>query len=356
MCGVEPERTVAAFNEIASWDIESVTSALAADTIDSAVGATLLVEGLRTLESAGVERARLLKKFRAGEFWATWAEVRVADTLLRLTEQPMAIELEPGRSGGAHPDWRFKYVMDDDGISVEVKAVGLSDDEAAFCARMAPALSKLLPKAGLAHGHASIDAAPPRLTKEQRRHGEREARRLIRGVPGYPAGLRGAVIVGHSTEDSYRQRIARRVSDAVRQLPTDDECWVALYWSNGAPMKDAADAIDWNEIPGHVKGVLFVGQAVAFPHRNIHCYATRVEREGSGGDIKVNSVEGPEMEEVAGLVLGSFERSSGVRATLLRVGQRTLIKRDSRQRLSPFNLLMSPDPDIPPGGDFEGRS
>jgi len=356
LCGIEQERTLAAFAVAEAWKMPSVAASIGADTIDAAVSATLLVEGIDDLVDAGVERARLLKKLRTGDFWPTWAEIRVASILLRSGEGPVAVELEPGRADGAHPDWRFTYPGEAHGVAIEVKAVGLSDAEAAFCRRQASSLEQMLPGVGIGHGHAPIDAPSAQLTKEQRRYGDRVARRLSRHVPGFPQGLRGAVIVGHDTEATYRRRIASKISDAVRQLPSHDDCWVALYWSNGAPIRDAGSAIDWTLIPAHVSGILFVGQGVAFPHRNIHCFASRIPREQEGdAEPLVISIEGETMTSLAELVLQRFERSAGVRATLLRIGRRTLLRRDGRERLHPFNLLLDTDPDFPPGGEFNGR-
>lgn len=54
------------------------------------------------------------------------------------------------------------------------------------------------------------------------------------------------------------------------------------------------------------------------------------------------------MAEFATLVLERFERSSGVRATLLHGGRQELIRRDGKKRIVPFNLLLDADP---PGFD-----
>lgn len=356
LTGIEAGRCVAALEEVDSWGFPHVAAELLVDSVDAAVAATLLVEGIDMLARRDVPRERLLKKLRTGDFWPTWAEIRVADVLVRAHKEPLAVELEAQRTAGAHADWRFRFSGMSDSISVEVKAVGLSDTEVAFCQRMAPALPRLLPKVGLSHGHAAIDAPPLQSPGQARRVGQGHSRAAARKVPRYPTGLRGAVIVGQDSEDSYRRRIATKVRDAARQLPAEDECWVALYWSNGAPLTDAALAIDWSTMPSHVAGVLFVGQGVAFPHREVHCFATRIEREhDSNSKVAVESVEGEVMQQVAELVLARFERSAGVRATLLRVGKRDLIKRDGSRRILPFNLLMDPDPEFDGVADFSGR-
>lgn len=357
LSGIAPDRCVAALDEIERWALPNVSAELLADNIDAAVAATLLVEGIDRLDEQGVPRKRLLKKLRTQDLWSTWAEIRVADVLVRSHDEPLGVELEPDRASGAHADWRFQFPGAADSISVDVKAVGLSDNEVAFCQRMAPALPRLLPRIGLIHGHATIDSPPPAAPGRTRRAGQNVSRRAARTAPRYPTGLRGAIIVGQDSEDSYRQRIARKVRGAVRQLPARDECWVALYWSNGAPLRDAASAIDWSAIPPHVAGVLFIGQGIAFPHCEIHCFAVGIPREHDASTaVVVQSLEGEAMQQVAEFVVARFERSAGVRATLLRVGRRDLILRDGSRRILPFNLLMDPDPDFDGAAGFVGRT
>jgi hypothetical protein len=295
----------------------------------------------------GVDRERLLKKLRKEPFvWSTWAEFRAADTMARWAGDGAEVRLEEGRSQGAHADFRVVVADDPIAASVEVKAVGLSDEEVAFCERMAPSLRRLEPPVGLAHIHAPINAKPPQINREQRRAGERESRKRAKSVPMYPPGLRGATIVGHGSEDRYAIRVARRVEQAVRQLPEGDECWVAFLWSNGAPVKAVAPAIRWSEIPRHVNGIMLIGAGVAFPHRQIHVFAMPITRDtpiDAGRELQtLDETEG--MAEFASLVLDRFERSSGVRATLLHGGRQELIRRDGKKRIVPFNLLLDADP------------
>lgn len=345
LTGLEPARVVAAREEIASWGFEHLSRELLPETIDAAVGATLLVEGIRHLVERGAREDQLRKKVRSDrEVWGTWAEIRAADILLRTLQEDAEVRLEEGRSQGAHADLRF--ILPDAAIarSVEVKAIGLSDDEVAFCERMAPALDRLLPRVGLSHAHSPLTAQPPRPSRAMRRAADRGSRRATKQVPKYPRGLRGAVIVGHGSETSYARRIAGRVLQAVRQLPASDECWVGLYWSNGASLRTVRSAIDWTEIPSHVAGIIFVGCGVAFPHRNIDCYASQAHRDlPLDTPIAVQSKE-EGLEELAALVLERFERSSGVRPTLLKGGNTTILRRAGERRILPFNLLMDVDP------------
>jgi hypothetical protein len=142
----------------------------------------------------------------------------------------------------------------------------------------------------------------------------------------------------------YARRVGGRVTQAIRQLPTTDECWVAIFWSNGAPIDAVHAAVRWDEIPAHVAGLILVGCGVIFGHPQIHCFTSRVSRYAREEDDVVVRSTHPDADEVAALVFDTFERSSGVRPTLLRVGSRTLLQRIGEQRILPFNLLMAADP------------
>lgn len=279
LTGIEPERVERAREEVRGWGYAHVSDELLDDTVDAAVAATLLVEGVEKIGEHGVARQRLLKKLRKNQdVWGTWAEIRAADILLRTIGRDSTLHLEEGRSRGAHADLRFLPANLEVGQSVEVKAIGLSDREVDFCQRMAPALRRLLPPVGLSHGHASLDARAPVVTRDVRREGARQGKQAIKALPRYPRGLRGAVVVEHGSEGDYARRVGRRVAQAVRQLPQGDECWVAIYWSNGAPMAAVGAAVPWAEIPSRVQGLIFVGCGVTFPDRQIHCYTSVLGR------------------------------------------------------------------------------
>jgi hypothetical protein len=84
LTGLEPERTASAREEIESWGYPHVTREMGANTVDSVVAATLLVDALTRLEEAGADHARLLKKIRKDrEVWGTWAEIRAAEGILQ---------------------------------------------------------------------------------------------------------------------------------------------------------------------------------------------------------------------------------------------------------------------------------
>jgi hypothetical protein len=342
LTGLPPDWVVPARERVASWSFPKVSNELMQESVDGYVASTLLSTSMDALLDAGIDEARLLKKLReTPDVWPTWAEFRIAHNLLESHLRGATLNLEAGKSAGAHADFRF--VLEGDGVSVEVKAVGMSDEEVAFCSRMAPSLQKLLPKSGLGHLHAPINAAPPHINREGRRFLDKEAARLTRKVPMWPKGLRGMSIVAHDSERSYAQRVGSKVAAAVRQLPEHDRCWAAIHWSNGAPIRDVREHIPWDEIPTHVEGIFLLGCGVAFPQPQIHCFAVPIPRGAlPEEDVVVGSVDA-DQDDLAAIILERFEQSSGIRPTLLKVEERTLLFRDGRKRIWPFNLLMDRD-------------
>jgi len=221
---------------------------------------------------------------------------------------------------------------------------------------MAPALHAIVPPLGFVTVHAPLDGKPPRASYIERQRWSAEAAERTLSIPGYPAGLSGAAIVARGAERSYMRRAAPRVHNALDrgQLPNTDSCWVALYWTSGAPVKQVAAAVDWKRVPTNVLGLLFVGCVVAFPHRNIDCFTIPVPRDFVGSDLLVGSHYD---QTVASLVLDRAEASTGVRATLLRGETRgrslEILSRDGREEILPFILLLDRDP---VGPMFAGRS
>jgi hypothetical protein len=346
LTGLPSDWVLDALERVESWTLEHVCAELLSDNIDAAAAATLLCQSLDELAARGIPEQRWIKKLRRDRtVWSAWAEARVASILARSQYARAEIRLEEGRSGGAHADLRFLLAAGT-ADSVEIKTIGLSDQEVRFCRRMAPTLRRMLPQAGMSHVHAPIDGRPPKHVGALRRATRRTPGKVARVAPEYPRGLRAAVIVGHGSEDAYNRRVASRTTDALRQLPEGDRCWVAVYWSNGAPIAAMQAAIDWSEIPPRVVGLMLVGQGVAFPHAQVHAFSTTIPRDGTShlAGLRVTSQE-PDQEDLAALILRLFERSAGVRATLIRVGSRDLIVRDGSRRVLPFNLLMDPDAD-----------
>ena len=197
--------------------------------------------------------------------------------------------------------------------------------------------------------HAELHAARPRWTPAQAADLRLDAARRGASVPDYPAGLSAATIVGHGSEPRYVLRAIDRITRAIGQLPPEDECWVGLYWSNGAPVDDVVAAIDWSALPEHVAGIVFVGAVLAFPHRNLDVFQIMAPRGlEPGAESNCESTISPAFAEA---VLTRAEQSSGVRASVVRGvrrgKRRQLLRRDGRERLSPFNLVL--DRDFAPG-------
>src|SRR3954447_3922923 len=263
LTGLDESRVRAAQEAISAWGLQHVSSELLANNLDAAVASTLLVEGIELLTEHGAPRASLLRKLREDRMvWSTFAEVRVASLLIEASPDSVEVALEPGRKVGAHPDFRFIMRGADRGSGVEVKAIGLSDREVAFCERMARVLPRLMPSRGIVHLHAPLSARAPWLSQEIRRRQSKLARSAADSSPSFPDGLRGSVIVGHGSGKDYARRAARRIVQAIRQMPeSSDDFWVAVYWSNGAPVELIHDAVAWHEVPRNVKGLILASNA-----------------------------------------------------------------------------------------------
>lgn len=343
----------AAISSIRALRIGHLTTELVErESADAAIGCYLLDHALAHLQQH-VPVTKLLKKLRDDrEVWPTWSELRVATMLTQFVETQTIVEMDPGRTAGAQPDLRVVVPDDPSAQYVEIKAVGLSDEEAAFCQRMAPSLASFAPSDGFVTVHSRIEHSTPDAPRSQRRANRKGTKKQIRSVlPSWPAGVSGASIIAHGNDADYMRRVALRLRDAARQLPTQEECWVAVHWTNGAPMHDIARHIRWGEIPAHVAGLILVGTGAVFPDRTLHGYQLAIPREAEGEHRDFESRdEDPAGAELGRLVLDVFERASGVRATLLRVkspggARRTLVLRDGSRRLSPFNLML--DRDLP---------
>ena len=349
LTGLKPERVRAATEKLASWDLPPVdTEILRRPDVDSVVAATLLAEGIDLLAEHGAERTQLLAKLRTDPYpWPAWAEIRAASIMVAVSPAEVEVSLEPGRSKGKQPDFRLSMPEGFDGLNVEFKALGLSDSEAAFCRRMSERLGRQLPAAGVATGHASVTAPTLRMPAHQRRAMHAESARLVSQIPMYPRGLTGSVAVAQGTEDHYVARLGDRLRRAIKQLPLDQPGWVAFHWTNGAPLSSIVEAIDWDAQPANLAGLIVLGDAVVFPHRNIDVFVVPLPRgisvpHGFAVDSAVN-------DNFAELVLSRVDASAGVRATLLHgeVGpgrSMELLRRDGHRRILPFNLVLSVDP------------
>lgn len=309
----------------------------------------LLAEGVRDLSAQGVERTKLMKKLRDAktteEFWPVWAEIRSAAILIGHPEVDVRLEMEAQRIRGRHADFQLRYP---DGASVEIefKALGLSTAEVEWHRRAAEHFDPLLPPIGLSTLHGRLDQ-PIRVSDAKRGRAWKKSRalsrRLERDFPNW-ANVRGLAIVGRETEQSYLQRARRRIENALGQLSTDEECWVAFWWGNGAPVQATQGLLKAVNAPPNVAGLVFIGQAVAVPWSEINVFISMVHREA---DVESREIESTVDDALARLVLDRFESSSGLRPTILRAPGRNgaaLLRRDGRRRIAPFNLLFDADP------------
>ena len=350
LTNLDEERSADAIAELRTWQVESVDDNLLAQAdLDTVVAAVLLAESVNSLVGQGVQRTKLLKKLRDAkrgeDFWPVWAELRAAAILIGHPDIDVRLAMEPGRSGGRHADYQLEY-PDGARVDVEFKAIGLSDTEMEWHRRAAKYFGRLLPPIGLTTLHAFVGESI-RVNAEKRQRSWDGARRLASELPPFGeqwGRVRGISIVGHQTENEYLRRALSRVERALRQLPTDRECWVGVWWSNGAPIRAMSRLLEHLNPPANVAGISLIGQAVAVPWSEIHCYIANVERGVDTSQMRVLSTVD---DHLGKLVLDRFESSSGNRPTILRTpGSKgeTLLRRDGTRRINPFNLLFDSDP------------
>jgi hypothetical protein len=346
LTGLEADRVRDACAQIAGWPVPWLADRLRTPRdVDDAVRAVLLFDDVELLAARAVPRTKLMAKLRdRAQFSATWAELRGAAIIVQTSIDEVTVAMEDGKSSGINADLRLVYT-DPPHESIEFKAIGLSDAEADFCRRMSPSLDSVLPTSGMAVADAPLEGKPPQLTAAQLQWGHRDAARRALMVPGFPAGMATATIHARGAERHYVRRVTKRVVEAARQLPPGDDCWVALYWTNGAAVRDVIAALDWSLLPRHVAGLIFVGQVVAFPHRNIDVFRLQYAR---GWRPEHDRAVASEVDDqLAAAVLDRTESSSGVRACLIRgpVGgkRRQLLRRDGSDRIPPFNLVLDRD-------------
>src|SRR4051794_3819388 len=314
LTGLDVARVEGGLASVAGLKVDYLSAGIGRpETLDDVVRAVLLAEDIDELVRRGAPRNKLVAKLRdQAQFEATWAEIRCMSLLAQdRSDSVVGIELEKDKAMGAHPDLRLLLRQGPPHTSIEVKAVGMSDREVAFCRRMAPSLHGIIPPLGFVGIHAPIDGEPPKAPFAERTRWHVEAAERARIFPHYPLGLSGACVVARGTEEHYVRRAAARVEEAIKQLPAKDYCWVGLYWTSGAPVRHVATALDWSRIPEHVLGVVFSGCVLAFPHPNIDCFNIPVPRGAVRSALLVDSQYNA---TIASLVLDRAEESAGVRA------------------------------------------
>jgi hypothetical protein len=362
LTGVGSDRVRDAVSRAARWKIGHVNRVLIhRPSIDGAVAVTLLTEALVSLTTKNVPESKLLSKLRRDpDVWPTWAELRAAALLSRLLVPKGHFAFEPGGTASAQPDFLLTAETRTSS-AIEFKAIGLSDEEVAFCQRMSPALEALLPRHGLITLHAALDTERVRTETLSRSQLDADAAGAADSFPDFPAGLAGVIIPGHLGEGTYRRRLWRRVRDEISaQLVSTSGGWAALYWTNGTDIDSLVDSIVWGELPPHIDGIIVVGDAVAFPQPTIHSFCFMIPRgsDPTGDGLVWSSVDA----DFAISVMRRFDRSSGVRPMLLvdqsdqpGSGGLELLRRDHERRILPFNFIIDADPHAVIGKRISGR-
>jgi hypothetical protein len=344
---MECERLLAGWDQIRRWKMEPLDAHLGRWDMDTLIASTLLREGVEELVAQGVEVTRLLAKLRRDpDLWPTWAEIRVAGILVGAPGS-RSLAFEPDRSRGRHSDFLFHSDQFPDGVAVEFKAMGLSDEETRFCRAWAAEITRLRPSNGLLTFHAPLEVDPRPLTKEELRHMERMSERAADGLAPELRRLAGATVALGGAEPSYVTRLRHRFKAALEQLPEED-CLVAFLWTNGAPSDVVREALAAVDVPPNLRGVLLIGSVMFVPAPGIHnfiLYLPTPFEAPLGGTETVSAVD----DALAELILGETERASGVRATFLRAPTKCrkkldLVMRNGGQRIYPYNIHLDKEP------------
>jgi hypothetical protein len=332
--------------------------------IDAASAACMLESAIDALKDRGVNENKLIGKLRRDpDVWPSVTELIAGRSVLRFFDPNSEIELDsrPAKAG-PNADFRIREPGSKSGVSIEFKSIGLSDVETDFFLRTAPVLPRLCPDSGISTTHIAFenDHPVPVPSRAERRIFAREDRRRQKKLPPHIRELHGGIVAAHYTEQRYLERVRSVVESALRQLNTRDDCWVAIWWSNGAPALSVQQVLSTINLPSQVLGVMLVGAAVALPVPEIHYYDQRLPREellNGPIELPVVSLEGNPLAEP---IFDAFERSTGVRPSLLldphgiRGKRQQLLLRDGSRRIFPFNLLVDADP--PEMRDFVART
>jgi hypothetical protein len=351
LTGYPPDVVRDGRSEIKSWRAPKLERELVERVdVDAAVGAAMLVQAVRELTDLGVPLTKLVSKLRGdNQVWPAWSEICAAASIAR-QQAPLELRMEEDRSLGRHADLRLVDPSDQSGASIEFKALGLSDEEVDFYREARPVLATLLPRRGAATLHTELGTRLRAPSRSDRRELEKESRaKLKRILKPWGSELRAAVIVGHVAEQAYLERMGQRILTAIGQLPAVEESWVALWWTNGAPVSLVGRLFEVIELPAHIAGVILVGAGVAIPDSRIHHYNFILPAGADPEDAgEFRSLESEAIGDIGQLVMKRFERSSGLRPTLMSdpslVSAAPVLDRDGSRRWFPFNLLIDEDP------------
>lgn len=355
LTGLPAERIAHARERIDAFGIDHLSNELTRrPDIDAATACCMLDSAIDALTKRGIEESKLTAKLRGDRnVWPAVAELMAGRAVLRVFDADLAIELDSRSSAtGPNVDFRLKAPDLDSGISIEFKAIGLSHAEVTFFKRMAPLLPHMCPESGVLTNHIAFDNPhlPHVPSRAERRANRSQDRRRQKRLPPHIRDLHGAVVAAHDTERHYLKRVQDRIETALRQLSDRDDCWVALWWSNGAPAMAVRQAFMEIDLPKHVLGIMLFGAAVAVPSAEIHYYDVILPRK----ELDEREFEPPVLSLVDNPlgqpIFDAVQRSASVRPTLLLEpsgirGQRDpLLVRDGSRPIFPFNLLIAPDP------------
>jgi hypothetical protein len=344
---IERDRLLAGWEQIRRWNIEPLDVHLRRWDMDTLIASTLLREDVARLVAQGVEETRLLGKLRRDhDLWPTWAEIRAAGILLG-SPGSRSLAFEPDRSRGRHSDFLFHSDQFPEGVAIEFKAMGLSDEESRFCQAWAAQITRIRPSHGLMTFHAPIEVEPRPFAQQELRHMERETERAADGLAPELRRLAGATVAVGGAESSYVARLRPRFRAALEQLP-DEECLVAFLWTNGAPSEVVREALGGIDVPANLRGILLIGSVMFVPAPSIHNYVLYLPTPFETPMAGTNTVSAVD-NELADLILRETERASGVRATILRAPSKgrkkfDLVMRNGAQRIYPYSIHLDKEP------------
>lgn len=154
--------------------------------------------------------------------------------------------------------------------------------------------------------------------------------------------------IAESRERLEALNIAHLSAEICRRA--DDDSWVALWWSNGAPALSVRQVLSTLDLPKNVLGVILLGAAVAVPVPEIHYYRVVLPWEELTAIEEKPTVFSGENHPLAEPVFEAIEDSTGLRPSLIvnpygpRRRRQRLLSRDGSRAIHPFNLLIDRDP------------
>lgn len=321
LTGLSRERLAEAREWIGSLGIDHLRLELTRPDIDAAAACCMLKSAVEELEDRGIESTKLESKLRRDPaVWPAVTELIGVSAIAKLYAPEATLELDGGdpKPGSPRPDLRLSFPKTGQSLTVEFKAVGLSEEETTFFQRAAAVLPSMLPSFGVADLHVAAQTDQPLYapTRAERRKQELENRRNQKRQPAHIRYLNAAAVAAHYTEQRYLERARDRILESLRQLPGAEPGWVALWWSNGAPVSAVQQLLSTVDLPANILGVFLVGAAVVAPDPEIHYFQIIIPRDEEVRE-ELPDVVSAVGHPLAGKILDEVERSTGVRPTLI---------------------------------------